>query len=150
MLLPIWAYSQLTNTTSITSSLLEIETSDNYATFSGNVIMDNKDMRLKANKLRAYYNQDGKKDKLSVKLIEADGNVVITRKDQIITGDKAKYVLNTQIAELYGNVTLNKNGNILQGNHLVYNVREGKAEMLNAKADGRVKAVIHNTNKQKK
>ncbi len=61
----------------------------------------------------------------SIKRIEAVGDVVIAAPDQTATGDRGIYDVTADSITLDGNVVLTRADNVVRGGHLVYNLASG-------------------------
>jgi lipopolysaccharide export system protein LptA len=61
----------------------------------------------------------------SIKRLEAKGNVVVTQKDQIVTGDRAVFDTKTNLVTMFGGVVLTQGKNVLRGDRLMVDMTTG-------------------------
>jgi lipopolysaccharide export system protein LptA len=61
----------------------------------------------------------------SIKRLEAKGNVVVTQKDQVVTGDTAVFDTKTNLITMLGNVVLTQCQNVLRGDRLLVDMTTG-------------------------
>jgi lipopolysaccharide export system protein LptA len=61
----------------------------------------------------------------SIKRLEAKGNVVVTQKDQIVTGDRAVFDTKTNLVTMFGGVVLTQGKNVLRGDRLLVDMTTG-------------------------
>jgi lipopolysaccharide export system protein LptA len=61
----------------------------------------------------------------SIKRLEAKGNVVVTQKDQIVTGETAVFDTKTNLVTMLGGVILTQGKNVLRGDRLVVDMTTG-------------------------
>lgn len=85
----------------VTADRFEIAEGQSLATFSGNVVVVQGTLTVRAKKLIVHYGAKGAND---IKTLEALGNVHITTPEQDVTGDKGVYDPKTQIMRVSGNV----------------------------------------------
>jgi lipopolysaccharide export system protein LptA len=55
----------------------------------------------------------------SIRRLEAKGHVIVTQKDQIVTGETAIYDTKTNLTTMLGNVVLTQGQNVLRGDRLI-------------------------------
>jgi lipopolysaccharide export system protein LptA len=74
----------------------------------------------------------------SIRRLEAKGSVVVTRKDQIVTGETAVFDTKTNLISMLGGVVLTKCKNVLRGDRLVVDMTTGvsRIESDNGKVQG--------------
>jgi len=65
----------------------------------------------------------------SIKRIEAKGNVIVVQKDQHATGDAAIFNMRENIVTLTGNVVVTRAQNILRGQRLTVDLTNGVSKM---------------------
>lgn len=135
--------------------------------FSGNVVAIQGDITLKSDQLFVYYKdkEKGKNETTKEKVakrdlettgdlerIEAKGNVIITQKDMTATGKEAVYYEEKAEIVLTGNPVLKDGNNTIKGCRVIVYVNEsrGKVEPCREENSGRVTAVIHPKEKNKK
>jgi len=61
----------------------------------------------------------------SIKRLEARGNVVVTQKDQIVTGETAVFDTKTNLVTMLGGVVLTQGKNVLRGDRLMVDMTTG-------------------------
>jgi lipopolysaccharide export system protein LptA len=61
----------------------------------------------------------------SIKRLEAKGNVVVTQKDQVVTGDTAVFDTKTNLVTMLGGVVLTQGKNVLRGDRLIVDMTTG-------------------------
>jgi lipopolysaccharide export system protein LptA len=60
-----------------------------------------------------------------IKRLEAKGNVVVTQKDQVVTGDTAVFDTKTNLVTMLGGVVLTQGKNVLRGDRLLVDMTTG-------------------------
>ncbi len=120
--------------------------------FSGNAVATQGDKEIKSDRLFLYYKKEtGKKDKVVAKeiegtgdleKIEAKGNVVVTQKARIATGDEAVYFQDSGQIIMTGNPTLRDGKNLIKGDKVIVYVNEDRG-VVESDPKKRVKAVIY-------
>ncbi len=142
----------------ITSDSLEVLQNDSMATFVGNVVAIQGDVRLKSDKMTVYYAKKGddkaaaanSTQQQSIKKIDVDGNVFLSTPDETAGGARGNYDVIGQEIHLQENVTLTRGKNVLKGNNLTYNFASGRsvisggdvAEQGTSKGKQRVRALF--------
>lgn len=126
----------------IESDTLEVRDKNKEATFSGNVKVVQGDTTMTSQSLVVFYDQDqapakGAKAKplpaaapgpdgaSSIRRLEAKGHVVVTQKDQVVTGDKAIFETKTNLVTMTGNVVLTQARNVVRGDRLLVDMTTG-------------------------
>lgn len=114
----------------ITSDSLEVQQQQNQATFVGNVVAIQGEVRLKADRMTVYYaGADEKKsagtEAQTVKKIDVDGNVFLSTPEETASGAKGDYDVVGEEIHLQDNVVLTRGKNVLKGNALTYNFKTG-------------------------
>ena len=114
---------------------------EKVATFSGNVHVVQGDTDMRCNVLVVYYEesaskgagpktaQPGPAESSQIRRMEARGNVVITQKDQIATGDRGDFDMHNNAVTLSGNVVVTKGQDVMRGERLVVNLTDGNYKM---------------------
>jgi lipopolysaccharide export system protein LptA len=120
--------------------------------FSGKVVATQGDKEIKSDRLLLYYKKEtGKKDKIGAKeieatgdleKIEAKGNVIVTQKEKIATGDEAVYMQESGQIIMTGNATLRDGKNLIKGDKVIVFVNEDRGTV-ESDPNKRVKAVIY-------
>ncbi len=120
--------------------------------FSGNAVATQGDKEIKSDRLFLYYKKEtGKKDKVGAKeiegtgdleKIEAKGNVIVTQKARIATGDEAVYFQESGQIIMTGNATLRDGKNLIKGDKVIVFVNEDRG-VVESNPKKRVKAIIY-------
>ncbi len=120
----------------ITSDSLEVMQNDSMATFVGNVVAIQGEVRLKSDKMVVYYAKKGEgkapaaadpAQQQSIKKIDVDGNVFLATPEETASGTRGDYDVEHQEIHLQENVTLTRGKNVLKGNVLTYNFASGRS-----------------------
>ncbi|HEY4274582.1 MAG TPA: lipopolysaccharide transport periplasmic protein LptA [Rhizomicrobium sp.] len=95
-------------------------------TWTGNVLVVQGDMRMRANSVRvSVVGKDNKPDK-----IFADGNVVVdSPKSGTVTGDKGVYDVPARNVTMTGKVVLTREKDVMRGSQLTVNLETGVATL---------------------
>jgi lipopolysaccharide export system protein LptA len=127
----------------IEAASLEMRDKVKEATFSGNVKVVQGDTTMTSKSLVVYYdggNSAGAKNKSAapmqaatpgpggssaVRRIEAKGNVVVTQKEQVVTGETAVFDTRANLITMLGGVVLTQCKNVLRGDRLLVNMTTG-------------------------
>jgi lipopolysaccharide export system protein LptA len=74
----------------------------------------------------------------SIRRLEARGNVVVTQKDQVVTGETAVFDTKTNLVTMLGGVILTQGKNVLRGDRLMVDMTTGvsRVESDNGKVQG--------------
>jgi lipopolysaccharide export system protein LptA len=76
----------------------------------------------------------------SIKRLEARGNVVVTQKDQVVTGETAVFDTKTNLITMLGGVVLTQCKNVLRGDRLAVDMTTGVSRV--ESDSGRVQALL--------
>ena len=130
----------------IEAATLEVRDKDKVAIFSGDVRVKQGDTTMRCKSLLVYYVQDNPGDPKAVKKtdaamrttninpageqkikrLEARGGVVVTQKDQTVTGEAGIFDMASNTVTLTGNpVVMTQGKNVLRGERLVVNLTSG-------------------------
>jgi lipopolysaccharide export system protein LptA len=137
----------------IESATLEMRDKKKEATFSGNVKVIQGDTTMTSRTLVVFYESSsaaappanskapaksalaqsapmqsatpGPGGASSIKRLEAKGNVVVTQKDQIVTGETAVFDTKTNLVTMLGGVVLTQGKNVLRGDRLIVDMTTG-------------------------
>ena len=128
----------------ISSDSFQADLNAKSGTYSGNVIITQADMKLRANVVKMT-TVNGKPDK-----VMASGNVVLdSPKSGTATGDNGVYSVVPRTVVMTGNVTLKKGKDVMRGVQLTVNLATGQAVLgggvkgqTGAQNNGRVHAVF--------
>jgi lipopolysaccharide export system protein LptA len=67
--------------------------------------------------------------------MEAKGGVVVTQKEQTVTGDAGEFEMRTNTVTVTGNVVVTKSENVMRGQKLVVNLTTGVSRMDGGRVD---------------
>jgi lipopolysaccharide export system protein LptA len=127
----------------IEAATLEVRDKKKEATFSGNVKVIQGDTTMTSKTLVVFYDQEaapsaakpaakpiaaatpGPGGSSSIRRLEAKGSVVVTQKDQVVTGDTAVFETKTNLVTMRGGVVLTQGKNVLRGDRLVVDMTTG-------------------------
>jgi lipopolysaccharide export system protein LptA len=120
----------------IEAASLEMRDKKKEATFSGNVKVIQGDTTMtsktkapaKSAPVQAAPIQSatpGPGGASSIKRLEARGNVVVTQKDQVVTGETAVFDTKTNLVTMLGGVVLTQGKNVLRGDRLMVDMTTG-------------------------
>ena len=131
----------------IEAASLEMRDKVKEATFSGNVKVVQGDTTMTSKSLVVYYDggnaagtpaaktkaavppmqsaTPGPGGSSSVRRIEAKGTVVVTQKDQVVTGESAVFDTRANLITMLGGVVLTQCKNVLRGDRLLVNMTTG-------------------------
>lgn len=126
----------------IEADSLEVQNKAQTATFVGNVIVTQDDMKLRADRLVVFYARQsdaaasaGKSGRIDK--IEAKGAVHISSKDnQSADGDWANYLVKGRQIEMGGKVVLRQEGNVISGEKLLVDLNTGVSRILGGAGAG--------------
>jgi lipopolysaccharide export system protein LptA len=79
----------------------------------------------------------------SIKRLEARGNVVVTQKDQVVTGETAVFDTKTNLITMLGGVILTQGKNVLRGDRLMVDMTTGVSRV--ESNSGRVQGVFQSS-----
>lgn len=134
---PVAGFSQNRNEPMHIEALkLEVRDKDKIATFSGNVRVVQGDTTLKCKTLVVYYDErdnpgniksstPGPTGSQQIRRLEAKGEVIVTQKDQVATGDLGTFDVRANTITLAGNVVVNQGPNVVRGERLVVDLTTG-------------------------
>jgi lipopolysaccharide export system protein LptA len=131
----------------IEAASLEMRDKKKEATFAGNVKVVQGDTTMTSNLLVVFYDQStapaspaapkaaktgpiqsatpGPGGSSSIRRLEARGSVVVTQKDQIVTGETAIFDTKANQVTMQGGVVLTQGQNVLRGDRLVVDMTTG-------------------------
>jgi lipopolysaccharide export system protein LptA len=115
---------------------LEYYHTDNKGIARGHAIavFPEKEQLVQADTLVAYFksspekSEDGK-DKTSLEKVEAEGNMLASGPNGIVTGDRGVYLEKTKIVEVFNNVKITQEENVIEGEYAKFNMDTNVAEM---------------------
>src|SRR5215467_6746915 len=137
----------------IKAASLEVRDKEKVATFSGDVHVVQGDTDMRCKTLVVYYEesaataggpkidgpktaQPGPAGSSQIRRMEARGNVVVTQKDQVATGDRGDFDMRTNTVTLSGKVVVTKGQDVLRGERLVVNLTDGVSRMEGGRVEG--------------
>jgi lipopolysaccharide export system protein LptA len=131
----------------IQAASLEVRDKEKVATFSGDVHVVQGDTDMRCKTLTVFYDDNSNKDGMKaaqpgpagsgqIRRMEARGNVVVTQKDQIATGDRGDFDMRTNTVVLSGKVVVTKGQDVLRGERLVVNLTDGVSRMEGGRVEG--------------
>jgi lipopolysaccharide export system protein LptA len=118
----------------VVSDSLSVDQADGSATFSGNVVIAQGEMRLSAAEVRIEY-ADG--DRTRIERLFATGGVTLVSGTEAVEAREALYTIETGVIVLTGDVLLTQGANTLTGQELTVDLKTGTGRM-----EGRVKTVL--------
>jgi len=139
----------------IDAASLEMRDKDKAATFSGNVKVVQGDTTMLCKTLVVFYDNNqsagskkpamkaatpGPTGSSSIKRLEAQGGVIVTQKDQTVTGDRGVFDMRANTVTMHGNVLLTKDKNVLRGDRLIVDLTTGISRV--ESNSGRVQGVF--------
>ncbi|MFO1112235.1 MAG: LptA/OstA family protein [Bradyrhizobium sp.] len=148
----------------IEAASLEVRDKKKEATFSGNVKVVQGDTTMSSKTLVVFYDQGagseqpaqpkqkaansapmqsatpGPGGSSSIKRLEARGSVVVTQKDQVVTGDLAVFDTKANLITMSGGVVLTQCKNVLRGDRLMVDMTTGVSRV--ESDSGRVQALF--------
>jgi lipopolysaccharide transport protein LptA len=101
--------------TIITSERLTFDYKKNYAVFERDVKVIDQGMTITTDKLAVWFDEDG-----DIKLIKAEGSVVITQEDKLATSGEATYDVPTGKILLQRSPRLQRGAHYLEGTTITY------------------------------
>ncbi len=133
----------------IVADRLTVEQALGRAVFLGNVLAEQGDMMLRADRLVVYYalDDDGADAApgQAISRIEVEGNVTLASTAETAVGDSGFYDVTGAMIELAGNVVLTREANVIRGDLLEIDVERQLATMTSApgrSAGERVRALF--------
>ncbi len=138
----------------IEAASLEMRDKKKEATFTGDVKVVQGDTTMKSKSLVVFYDgggaaapaagappakgaakapikaaQPGPGGSSSIRRLEARGSVVVTQKDQVVTGETAVFDTKTNLVSMLGGVVLTQGKNVLRGDRLVVDMTTGTSRV---------------------
>lgn len=117
----------------ITADRLAVNQADGEATFSGNVLVVQGDLRLSAGEIRVEYAQDQK----AIERLHATGGVTIVNATDAAEAREAVYSIDSGAVVMTGDVLLTQGQNAISGQTLRLDLKAGTGVM-----EGRVTTVF--------
>jgi len=101
---------------------IELQDKQKRVVLSGNVVVDQADLRLTAARTTVAYTNDGG---LKIQRIDAVGGVVVTRGNERASGAAGVYDFNRRVIVLTGGVALRRGADTLHGGRLTMDLKSG-------------------------
>lgn len=149
----------------IEAASLEMRDKKKEATFAGNVKVIQGDTTMTSKSLVVFYDSTpapaanakaanakaakaapmqaaspGPGGSSSIRRLEAKGNVVVTQKDQVVTGETAVFDTRTNMITMLGGIVLTQGKNVLRGDRLMVDMATGVSRVESDK--GRVQGLF--------
>lgn len=104
---------------------LTVNQTDGSATFTGNVLVGQGEMRLAAQTVRVEYAADGK----SIAKLHATGGVTLASNSDAAESDEAVYAVDAGTVLMTGNVLLTQGPSAIAGQKLLIDLKAGTGRM---------------------
>ena len=133
----------------IEADALEVEDARHSATFTGNVLVTQGEVRMRADRLVVFYASSRAGGGSGIERIRATGKVHMTAPDdQSASGDWADYKVESRQIEMGDNVLLRQGENVIRGARLHVDLDSGKARVAGGTPSetggtGRVRGLFH-------
>lgn len=118
----------------VTADQLSVSQTDGTATFTGNVVVSQGDMRLSAQRVEVVY---GSADRSRIERLHASGQVTLVSGKDAAEAADAVYTIESGAVEMTGDVLLTQGGNTISGQKLIVDLASGTGRM-----EGRVTTVL--------
>ena len=132
----------------IDSDKLEVREADGMAIFTGNVSVVQGTTLMKSGEMKVFYKKDSGSattGSAAIDRLEATGKIYVKSDNQIATGEKGTYDMNTETLVLSGDkVVLSEGDNVAVGCKLTVLAKTGEAKLESCKGSktGRVSIVV--------
>jgi len=120
----------------IVADTLVVHRGERLAVFSGNVDATQGERSLRADELKVFYGEERPGGGQGIRRIEAIGRVVIAEPGQTAQGDRGVYDPEAGKIRLDGNVVLTRGDNVVRGGQLEMDLATGTAVVRAAKPGG--------------
>lgn len=107
----------------ITADWMEVDQKQSTITYKGQVVTTQKDMTMRSEVLKAYYDPQMKE----IKRIIAEGKVNATQGNRVATGEKAVFDNQTKTVTLTGSPVMRQGNSQVSGVKVIYYMEEDKA-----------------------
>lgn len=121
----------------VTADELRVDQSKGTATFTGNVVVGQGEMRLSADRVDVEYATEGNDPTGRISRLHATGNVVLVNGAEAAEARDAVYTIDSGSIVMTGDVLLTQGQNALAGQRLVVDLTTGTGTM-----EGRVKTIF--------
>lgn len=138
----------------IDAARLEVVNKEQYALYSGDVVVVQGQTTLRCVTLKIFYEQKGGKDgqpaapaaggnaQSAIKKLECEGPMSVLSGTQTATAQRGVYEAASEQLTLTGKVIIADGENVQAGERAIYNVKTGIATMDGGKAGGRVRTLL--------
>lgn len=128
----------------ITADSLEVRQADQVAIFLGNVVAGQGTLRLTANRVEVFYDQENTGgDTGAIQKLDASGNVFLSNGAETAQGAFGTYNVKDGLVQMNGDVILTQGQNALSGDRLEIDLNTGVGKVL-----GRVKTTFKPSSQQ--
>lgn len=125
----------------VIADALEVDQETGNATFVGNVVIGQGDMRLTAGKVVVIYNTATEDTGGKISRMIASAGVVLVNGPEAAEANEAVYTIDDAEIIMTGNVILTQGNNALAAGKMVVDLNTGRAQMT-----GRVKTILQSSN----
>lgn len=126
----------------ITADSMEVDEGSKTVAFSGAVTAKQGDLRLTADDVVVHYAEKADGSGRTISSIEAKGNVFVSSPDETAQGDEGIYDVTGRTIQLTGNVVLTRGENVIRGQRLDLDLAQNKSRVEGGGDDGRVKGLF--------
>jgi len=123
----------------ITADSFVVSEGEQRAVFSGNVVVEQPDLIVRANRVTVHYGEGGASD---IERMEAEGALQIETPEQNVTGQRGVYTPADRIMRVTGNVVVVNEQGTVSGPELLVNLATNTSEFV-ATPQGRVTGVFN-------
>ncbi len=120
----------------IVADTLEVRQNERLAIFSGNVDATQGDRSLRADELKVFYGEERAGGGQTIRRIEASGRVIVSEPGQTAQGDRGVFEPDADRIRLEGNVILTRGDNVVRGGQLELDLATGIAVVRAARPGG--------------
>ena len=106
----------------------------------GNAVATNNEKRIQADTLVADFDEN-KQKQMVIKVAHGYDHVVLTTPTEVVTGDRADYLVETGIVTITGSVKMTRDNNQLNGGYAVVNLNTGISKLFPAPPGGKTEQV---------
>lgn len=121
----------------VTADSLAVSQQDGTATFTGNVVIGQGEMRLAAPRVLVVYAEATEGSTARIARLEATGGVTLVSGQDAAEAASADYDIDSGLVVMEGNVLLTQGASALTSDRMTVDLKTGTAQM-----DGRVKTII--------
>ncbi len=121
----------------ITSEELAVDQQAGTATFDGNVIVGQGDLRMTCDRMLVEYGADPTTGESDIRVIRMFGGVTVVTAEEAAEADTAVYTLADETLVMEGDVLVTQGPTALSADKMTYNLSTGNGRM-----EGRVKTIL--------